>query len=102
MILSPEEFLSKAQESIYKGLNGECTVKAAMMSELNSKNPMQAPMLLIARDKEQPFALPLVQTYKDYVEMFNGNMNAYCEDICKQVMEFDEFTHSDEELEVEY
>lgn len=96
--LLPDVFIEKVTRKIYDGLNHKFNVKISICKEDLVENPVAVPMFIIAKDMSQPFMLPATQAYIEYVNTFNGNFNRFCEDICKRVEEFHEFTHSQEEI----
>lgn len=96
--LSPDVFIEKATKKIYEGLDHKYNVKISIFKEDSVNNPIPVPVFVICKDVDQPFILPAVQAFIEYTNTFNGNFNRFCEDVCKRVKEFDDFTHSQDEI----
>lgn len=96
--LSPDAFIEKATRKIYDGLGHKFNVKISIYKEDGVAESVAVPVFVICKDISQPFILPAAQAFVEYTNTFNGNFNRFCEDICKRVEEFDDFTHSQEEI----
>jgi len=90
------KFAVDATKKLHEGLGGRLRVS---LLNLTDGADITIPCI-VASNEAGHFAEPLTQGYIRYMEVFDGNFNRYCEDLCKAAEEFDAFT-SDLEGEIE-
>lgn len=95
-MLSPDKFTNIVAHKIYEGLGEKCRVQ---VTNLTGDGGVILPSIIVSSGDDIYYAAPLLQVYMDYLDLFNGSLNAFCEDLCKKIENFNDFVHSDEEME---
>lgn len=97
-MLNPQKFTDIVAHKIYEGLGEKCKVQVI---NLSGDGSIILPSIVVSKDSGAYYAAPLLQIYMEYMNRYNGNLNRFCEDLCRKIEDFNDFTHSDEEMEFE-
>lgn len=97
-ILAPDLFVEKLMEGVYEKLNGTHRIEILNFESENVN--IQIPTMLVSTENSC-YALPLMQEYINYINIYEGNIERFCIDTCRKIREYDEFVNGTDEIEVE-
>ena len=96
MFVNPNEFIKIVSKKIYQGLESKFRIE---ITNVKSESDITVPVMIISQD-EIHYIAPLVQIYMDYTERFDGDINRFCEDLCKKIENFYKYIKNDENITV--